>query len=57
MKLINADTVKEILETYRYHSFNLDDALHVIDEAPTVEIPTELCKGCRFLKDCETCRR
>lgn len=26
-----------------------------IDNAPTVEIPTELCKGCRFLKDCETC--
>ena len=27
----------------------------VIDNAPTVERPTELCKGCRFLKDCETC--
>ena len=29
--------------------------MHDIDNAPTVEIPTELCKGCRFLKDCETC--
>ena len=28
----------------------------VIDNAPTVDIPTELCKGCRFLKDCETCK-
>ena len=29
--------------------------MHDIDNAPTVDIPTELCKGCRFLKDCETC--
>ena len=27
----------------------------IINNAPTVDIPTELCKGCRFLKDCETC--
>ena len=27
----------------------------IINNAPTVEAPTELCKGCRFLKDCETC--
>lgn len=31
------------------------DAWELIDNAPSVEIPTELCKGCRFLKDCETC--
>ena len=33
----------------------LSFVLKIIDNAPTVEIPTELCKGCRFLKDCETC--
>ena len=26
----------------------------IIDNAPTVEL-TELCKGCQYLKDCETC--
>lgn len=26
-----------------------------IDNASPVEAPTELCKGCRFLQDCETC--
>lgn len=31
------------------------DVIDLIDNVPTVEIPTELCKGCRFLKDCETC--
>jgi hypothetical protein len=41
MKLINADDVKEMLESYRYHSFNLDDALHVIDEAPEVKAYTK----------------
>lgn len=29
--------------------------LPLIDNAPPVEVPTELCKGCRFLQDCETC--
>ena len=32
-----------------------NDFEDLIDNAPTVEIPTELCKDCRFLKDCETC--
>ena len=41
MKLINADDVKEMLESYRYHSFNLDDALHVIDSADAVYTDTD----------------
>lgn len=45
MKLINADDVKEMLESYRYHSFNLDDALHVIDSAPAVENANDYIRG------------
>lgn len=48
MKLIIADDVKEMLESYRYHSFNLDDALHVIDEAPAVEMPTTIEQAIQF---------
>lgn len=33
---------------------SLKFVLNLIDNAPTVEL-TELCKDCRFLKDCETC--
>lgn len=36
-------------------AYILRDVFCHIDNAPTVDIPTELCKGCRFLKDCETC--
>ena len=55
MRLIDAETLKEMVYA-EFGNSNLSDAFNdLIDNAPTVEIPTELCKGCRFLKDCETC--
>lgn len=55
MRLINADALKETITNNPLIDFTDDDIFELIDHAPTVEIPTELCKGCRFLKDCETC--
>lgn len=42
--------IKPLIEDGRIY-----DILSYIDNAPSVEIPTKLCRGCRFLKDCETC--
>ena len=56
--LISREALKKVIHSSSLSSnrewllMDLDD---IIDNAPTVEIPTELCKGCRFLKDCETC--
>ena len=56
MRLIDADALKEAIENH----FDMLDAyfpnkfIEEIDNAPTVEL-TELCKGCQYLKDCETC--
>ena len=54
MRLIDVDALIEAVENL-YEYAELDEVLDVIKDAPTVDIPTELCKGCRFLKDCETC--
>ena len=47
--------IEQIREDYVNDNFFWIKLFNIIDNAPTVEIPTELCKGCRFLKDCETC--
>lgn len=53
--LISREALKKAVYA-EFGNSNLTDAFNdIIDNAPTVEIPTELCKGCRFLKDCETC--
>ena len=36
------------------YNIALQGVIELIDNAPTVEL-TELCKGCQYLKDCETC--
>ena len=62
-RLIDADALKNDLKQYFTDGvldgvsakLAFNQILHDIDNAPTVDIPTELCKGCRFLKDCETC--
>lgn len=54
--LISRSALKKALEVTQYNDIDdLTRTERLIDNAPTVEIPTELCKGCRFLKDCETC--
>lgn len=54
--LISRDALKKAIEPYRYATDGVFEGISlIIDNAPTVDIPTELCKGCRFLKDCETC--
>ena len=64
--LISREALKEAFKGWKgmddyYHNTDCVDipfseAYDLIDNAPTVDIPTELCKGCRFLKDCETCK-
>ena len=53
--LISRSALKKAIENLIGYSLSYEAILNAIDNAPTVEIPTELCKGCRFLKDCETC--
>ena len=59
--LISREALKKAIEQgegFSWDSYGKDDLCvrkKYIDNAPTVEIPTELCKGCRFLEDCETC--
>lgn len=62
MRLIDADAFKKTFFedcagecAICIHNINHFEYCDLIDNAPTVEIPTELCKDCRFLKDCETC--
>lgn len=54
--LISREALKEAFKNMINQKFaGYRDFEKLIDNAPTVEIPTELCKDCRFLKDCETC--
>ena len=59
--LISREALKKAIEQgegFLWDNYGKDDLCvrkKYIDNAPTVDIPTELCKGCRFLKDCETC--
>ena len=62
VRLIDANAFKEELKQW-FPKFTLEGVepktlfnqiLHDINNAPTVEL-TELCKGCQYLKDCETC--
>ena len=55
MRLIDAEALKKEVKTLFCPDGYKIMMLERIENAPTVEIPTELCKGCRFLKDCETC--
>ena len=62
MRLIDADDLIKRFLDHNRTEFEIknccmanENVIAIIDNAPTVEIPTELCKGCRFLKDCETC--
>ena len=62
--LISRSELKKVIETYRPIPIKteysqgknnmIDYCIAEIDNAPTVEL-TELCKGCQYLKDCETC--
>ena len=58
MRLIDADALKDAImqEVYKDQVgvFVARRIFKLIDNAPTVEL-TELCKGCQYLKDCETC--
>lgn len=49
------DSISQYGNQYSTDMFNMFGMFkEVIDNAPTVEL-TELCKGCQYLKDCETC--
>ena len=59
MRLINAEALKKAImlkDNVAYETWDelYDSVLEEIDNAPTVQL-TELCKGCQYLKDCETC--
>ena len=51
----NCDLCNDKNTNWCEHCCPLNDFEDLIDNAPTVEAPTELCGDCRFLKDCETC--
>ena len=42
MRLIDADALIEKLKEFKYHSFDLDDAILCVWNAPTVDIKDEL---------------
>ena len=54
VRLIDANALKEAIENIELSLTNKRTIQNIIDNAPTVEL-TDLCKGCQYLKDCETC--
>lgn len=56
MRLGDLDDLKESIAAMDYLSkTDLDFVYKAIDNAPTIKPFAELCNGCRFFKDCETC--
>lgn len=54
--LISREDLKKALEVTQYNDIDdLTRTERLIASAPTVEL-TEQCKGCQYLKDCETCK-